>query len=362
GLGNKSESHPKSPVLSPKSRFMSTETSRRELYWWCQLGGWMLYVLLNAFYLYVQGQFNGNIAFLLTFIFLSGIILTQILRWVIIHFNWLNLSIPKFLPLVLGMNILMAAPIALLQSGLNPANWIQLTIQFTFLFLFWSMIYYLVHYIQNYKKAEIENLKWQSAIHETELNKLKSQLNPHFMFNAMNSIRALVGENPAHAKEAITKLSNLLRNTLQMGKQKLIPLAQELEAVKDYLAIESIRFEERLKIDWKISPETESMEVPPLMIQTLVENGIKHGIAKLPEGGMLAVETMKSDDGLTIIIRNSGQYDSAKIPESGFGLRNSFERLELLYNSRAKISIENEDSKTVITKLFIPGQTKPAIS
>jgi two-component system LytT family sensor kinase len=332
----------------------STETSRRELYWWCQLGGWMLYVFANGFYLYVKDQFNGNIAFLLTFIFISGIVLTQLLRWIIIRFHWLEFSIPKFLPLVLGMNILMAAPISLLQSGLILSTWIQNAIGFTFVFLFWSMIYYLVHYIQNYRKAEIENLKFQSSMHEAELNKLKSQLNPHFMFNAMNSIRALVVENPDRAKEAITQLANLLRNTLQMGKQKLIPLSQELEAVKDYLAIESVRFEERLKIEWKIAPETESMEVPPLMIQTLVENGIKHGIAKLPEGGILSVETNKSATGLNIIIRNNGQFDAAKVPESGFGMRNSMERLELLYKGRAKISVANEDPKNVITKLFIP--------
>ena len=134
----------------------------------------------------------------------------------------------------------------------------------------------------------------------------------------------------------------------------LIPLSQELEVVKDYLAIESVRFEERLKIDWKISPDTESFEVPPLIIQTLVENGIKHGIAQLPEGGILSIETTKSDDGLHIIIRNSGQYDAAKIPESGFGMRNSIERLELLYAGLAKISVTNENAKTVITKLFIP--------
>ncbi len=332
----------------------TTETSRRELYWWCQLGGWVLYILLNGFYLYLQKQLNGNIAFLLMFIFLSGILLTQLLRWIIIHFKWLEFSIPKFLPLVLGMNILMAATIALLQSGLNPVRWITNTIGFIFVFLFWSLIYYLFHFMENYKKAEIEKLRWQAAIHETELNKLKSQLNPHFMFNAMNSIRALVAENPVRAKEAITQFSNLLRNTLQMGKQKFIPLSKELEVVKDYIAIEAVRLEERLKVEWKISPDAESVEVPPLLIQTLVENGIKHGIAKLPEGGILSIEANKSDDGLNIVIRNCGQYDATKIPESGFGMRNSIERLQLLYNGNAKLSITNEDSKTVITKLFIP--------
>ena len=344
---------------------MSTETSRRELYWWCQLGGWMLYVLLNGFYVYLKGDFNGTFAFSLVFIFLFGIILTQFLRWVIIRFNILNLSLPKVIPTMLLLNIPLAMMMLLIQNGfdriatgmetnMNYAALSLTVLNFLLVFLFWSLIYYLVHFIENYKKAEIEKFRWQAAIHETELNKLKSQLNPHFMFNAMNSIRALVAENPLRAKEAITQFSNLLRNTLQMGKYKFIPLSQELEVVKDYLAIEAVRLEERLKIEWNISPEAESCEVPPLMIQTLVENGIKHGIARLPEGGKLYIEANKIPEGLVLTIRNSGQYDSSKIPESGFGMRNSIERLQLLYNGKATFSIVNEDSKTVITKLFIP--------
>lgn len=342
-----------------------TENSRREIYWMCQLGGWMLYVLLNAFVIYLLGNFNGTFAFSLVFIFLFGILLTQFLRWIIIRFNILNLPISKVLPLLLLLNIPMSFVMLFIQNGfdriatglesnLTYAALSLTTLNFLLVFLFWSLIYYLIHFIENYKKVEIEKLRWQAAIHETELNKLKSQLNPHFMFNAMNSIRALVAENPARAKEAITQFSNLLRNTLQIGKQKFIPLSKELEVVKDYIAIESVRLEERLKVEWNISAATETFEVPPLMIQTLVENGIKHGIAKLPTGGTLSIEATINPEGLAIVIRNNGQYDANKIPESGFGIRNSIERLQLLYAGKATFSIANENSEMVITKLFIP--------
>jgi hypothetical protein len=332
--------------------------NKRQLYWQFQLGGWLLFVLLDGFYIFLQDKFTSTFAFSLIFIFLFGITLTQILRWIIIRFNWLKLSIPKAIPLVLVSTFIMAFIITFILSGfdsLSNSDWVQTVSNYMFFFLFWCGIYFIVHYVENYKRTEIEKFKWTAAIHETELNKLKSQLNPHFMFNAMNSIRALVGENPAKAKEAITQFSNLLRNTLQMGKQKLIPFAQELEAVKDYLAIESVRLEERLQLEWKIAPGTESMEVPPLMVQTLVENGIKHGVASLPEGGKLSVESRKTKGGLEIIIRNSGQYDATKIPESGFGMRNTIQRLSLLYDGKAKLEIANEDAKTVITKLFIPA-------
>jgi sensor histidine kinase YesM len=345
---------------------VQTGLTRKQFYWSCQLGGWLLYIFAFALLAYFNGGFNGNIAFGLTLIFLIGILLTQFLRWIIIRFNWLKFSIPKVLPRILLTNILMSGIVSFIQIGferINSSSAIAnfdgvrfgfIMLDFTFTFFFWSVIYYMFHFFENYKMAEIENLKWQASIKEIELNKLKSQLNPHFMFNAMNSIRALIVENPERAKEAITHLSNLLRNTLQMGKQKFIPLSQEIDAVKDYISIQSIRFEERLKVEWKISPGADSFEVPPLMVQTLVENGIKHGIAKLPQGGNLSIAGAVTEKGLQIIIRNSGHYDATEIPESGFGMKNTLERLELLYSGRASFSIANEDKETVIANLFIP--------
>lgn len=342
-------------------------TSRR-FYWTCQLGGWLLYIFLNAFVLFLQDGLNGNVVFGLIFNFVLGVALTQGLRWVILRMEWLRLPLPGALFRVLLVNILMASTAALLQIGLNRLSsgnplafdqvraFIYNVVSFTLFFFLWSVIYFLVHFIENYKKAEIENLRWEAMIHETELNKLKSQLNPHFMFNAMNSIRALVGENPERAKEAVTQLANLLRNTLQMGRHRLIPLQQELDLVRDYIAIESVRLEERLKVEWSIGPGTEQVEVPPMMVQTLVENGIKHGIARLPGGGSLFIGTAADEKGLTITIRNSGHYDENKKSETGFGLRNTKERLELLYNSDARFSITNENN-SVLTLLFIPANS-----
>jgi two-component system, LytTR family, sensor kinase len=340
--------------------------ARHQFYWLCQLGGWLLYIAFNAFYLYSRGEFTGNDAFGLTMIFLFGIVLTQVLRWIILKLDWLKLPVLKVIPRVLAMNIAMGAVLMVVyeigfSSGAEGVilklDWRLAfgSLLYAAIFFVWSTLYFLAHFLENYKKAEIEALRWQAAIRETELNKLRSQLNPHFMFNAMNSIRALVGENPQRSKEAITQLANLLRNTLQMGRTKLIPLGQELDVVRDYVALEAVRLEERLRVKWTVGEGAESMEVPPLMVQTLVENGIKHGIAKLPEGGELSFEALVKEDGLSITIRNSGTYDAAAKPESGFGMRNTLERLELLYNGRAKFSIANEKPGTVITQLFIPA-------
>ncbi|MBI3512434.1 MAG: histidine kinase [Bacteroidetes bacterium] len=338
---------------------------RNQFYWAFQLGGWMLFVLLQGIFLSLKKELNNDAMVLLMAVFISGILLTQLLRAVIIRFRWLNISRLRSVPMMLVMIIAMGGIVALMKTGLeklssennyhfDPVRVSLDTLNFSLFFFFWSVIYFLVHIVENYKRAEIENLKWEAAIKETELNKLKSQLNPHFMFNAMNSIRALVGENPARAKEAVTQFSNLLRNTLQVGKQKFIPLSQEMEVVKDYIAIESVRLEERLKVELNIPDECLSFEIPPLMIQTLVENGIKHGIAKIPEGGKLFVNAKKETGKLHILIFNSGKYNENSIPESGFGLRNTKERLAILYNGKASFTIANTENALVKTELIIP--------
>src|SRR5690606_20506285 len=177
------------------------------------------------------------------------------------------------------------------------------------LYIVWVLFYFMYHYVENYNTA----LKYDAVINEIELNKLKSQLNPHFIFNALNSIRALVDENPGKSKIAITQLSNILRNSLIMDKKKLINFEDEMKTVKDYLDLEIVRFEERLKAEFDIQEGSFQFEVPPLMVQTLVENGIKHGISTLIEGGIVQICTQVKDSRLLIKIRSSGQYKEANL-------------------------------------------------
>lgn len=173
------------------------------------------------------------------------------------------------------------------------------------------------------------------------------------MFNSMNSIRALVDEDPKKAKVAITQLSNILRNTLMMHKNKFITLEEELVLVKDYLELEHIRFEERLNYNFDIDPNTLTLNVPPMMVQTLVENGIKHGISKYPEGGSISIITLKNDNGLEIEIINTGQLNTSIKSDSGVGVENTTNRLELLFGKKASFSLKNLDDKNVISKIII---------
>jgi LytS/YehU family sensor histidine kinase len=219
--------------------------------------------------------------------------------------------------------------------------------------LLWTLTYHLFQYWERSLIAEKEKYQLQAAAKENEYLNLKNQLNPHFLFNSLNSIRTLVDAEPRLAKSAINQLSSLLRSSLQTGKQKTISLKDELQTVKDYLAIECIRFDDRLKYTFNLNNEVMDCHVPPMMLQTLVENCVKHGISNLKNGGEIILEAHIVKNELQISIINSGQYIPAHNHE-GVGLTNTRERLKILYDEKATITIDNKNSNHVETKITIP--------
>jgi LytS/YehU family sensor histidine kinase len=215
------------------------------------------------------------------------------------------------------------------------------------LFLLWCGFYYVFAIREKSRAQEILNLKWEASKNEIELKNLRAQLNPHFLFNSLNSIRALIGLNPNQAKTSVTQLSTLLRRSISLGKLRVIPLKEELDLVKIYLDLEQVRFEERLRTGFQISQDSLSLEIPPLMIQTVVENAIKHGISKSIDGGIINVITEKKGSTLSITVRNSGQLNSS-LDEAGIGISNTKKRLEILYGKDASFSINQIDDEVVV--------------
>ena len=155
----------------------------------------------------------------------------------------------------------------------------------------WVIIYYFYHYIEKSRKQQFDTLRLEALIKELELKTIKAHINPHFIFNALNSIRALIDENPGRARTAITELSNILRSSMQAEKLETVTFEKELNIVKDYLALEHIRFEDRLKVEYDIDEDTLGQPIPPMMLQTLVENAIKHGISKQVRGGRVKISS-----------------------------------------------------------------------
>ncbi len=153
-------------------------------------------------------------------------------------------------------------------------------------------------------------------------------------------------------------MSNILRQTLNINQQKLISLSDELQLVNDYLSLEKLRFEERLNFKINIPSENLNYQIPPMLLQTLVENAIKHGISKLMKGGDVCLDAWEVADGLNITILNTGQYRPENT-ESGFGLKNSQERLDFIFKGLAKLDIQNINAEQVCTTLFLPKNFKP---
>lgn len=337
---------------------------KQNIYWTCQIGGWTFFAALNLFFFKLS--YATNVKDILNYLIWLpvGITITHIFRYLIQKFNVLRYTIFTQIPIVIisgfinaflffALTIGIAKALGIITYKIDVVAAISNILSLTVIFVFWSLIYFGFHFFDNYKKTEIQNLKLEANTKEVELNKLKSQLNPHFMFNSMNSIRALIDEDPKKAKVAITQLSNILRNTLMMHKNRYITLEEELVLVKDYLELEHVRFEERLNFKFDIDPKTLPLNVPPMMIQTLVENGIKHGISRDPEGGHISVNTQKTENIFSIEIINTGQLLVNNKSDSGFGVENTTNRLDLLFGKNASFLLKNLDDKNVISKIII---------
>ena len=222
-----------------------------------------------------------------------------------------------------------------------------------FVLFIWNLLYYIFHYVKRTLRQEVDTFKLQSLVKELELKTIKSHINPHFIFNALNSIRALVDENPSRARTAITELSNILRSSMQTEKLETVPLERELNIVKDYLALEKMRFEERLSIELDIKENTLQQPIPPMMLQTLVENAIKHGISKKESGGFIKVSSDFVNNHHELSVQNTGQLGNHS-NSNGFGLKSTEDRLNLLYQGRASFAIKNMNNEMVESRITMP--------
>jgi len=231
--------------------------------------------------------------------------------------------------------------------------------------LIWDYILILVAahaygYFQRARNQELERLELQQALATSELQALKSQLHPHFLFNTLHGISALIDSDRSRAKAMVLKVSRLLRTALQYGNSDLISLDEELKFVEDYLALEKMRLEDRLDLRWRIHPDTRQVMVPQLILQPLVENAILHGVACRRGGGWIEIVSRRAAGALEIQIRNSvGRRQQGGI---GLGLPNTKARLKCLYSDEAALSFSVGEDDVAILKLVFPaiGSGKPA--
>jgi len=338
-------------------------------YWWCQISGWGflgLVIVLNSSTF--EQKITDKLIGLMAVSVLSGILITHIFREVIRRSGWLLLPVEKALPkFLIGilltcvtaglLRILVVDALNLVSLSRNKMDFmprlLATTLDSGLLIIPWTLIYYFYHYIENSRKQQLDTLKLEALVKELELKTIKAHINPHFIFNALNSIRALVDENPARARTAITELSNILRSSMQAEKLETVTFEKELNIVKDYLALEHIRFEDRLQIEYDIDEDTLDQPIPPMMLQTLVENAIKHGISRQVDGGMVKIVSDFKDDYHELVITNTGRLNGSRNGD-GFGLASTKNRLQILFGQRANFDIREVNGNTVQARVLIP--------
>ena len=337
------------------------------LYWICQIAGWFSYGLTILFFASILDKELNPIFYPRLAINLSiGILITHLLRETMHRFSlrppmpsnqWWKLVLLLFVFSIL--NSFSTSYLADILKLYEPGRNIPLSRRFLFsiifdtpIFLVWMSVYVLWHYIEFTNTEEIKKVRLETMIKELELKTIKSQINPHFIFNALNSIRALVDEDPQRARQAITELSNILRSSIQVDKVEITSLEKELDIVKDYLALEYIRFADRLKVVYEVESKTLPHQIPPMMLQTLVENAIKHGLSKQPGDCTIKIISNLENDKLVLIVQNTGLLQQAE--KDGFGLQSTRERLNILYRGQAIFEIYQCEPNEVTAKLVIP--------
>jgi len=229
----------------------------------------------------------------------------------------------------------------------------NLYLYLTSLLLTWTALYFWITSQRQKYRVEVHQARLSEALRSAQLRLLVSQLNPHFLFNSLNGVRALIADEPAKAQDAVTLLARTLRYTLTSSNEDLVTLARELEMVDDYLALEALRLAERLKVVREIEPAAAGERIPVMLVQALVENAIKHGIAPLKEGGTLRLAAHVEDRHLCVTVENP-RAAGLSLSTTGIGLRNSSERLRLLYGAAASIDLDLSDATRAVASVRLP--------
>ncbi|RIV46783.1 sensor histidine kinase [Flagellimonas pelagia] len=229
--------------------------------------------------------------------------------------------------------------------------WIQV-VNSVFLVGAWTVTYLVIKLLLKLNQDRIERLELNTNLKQAQLNTLKGQINPHFMFNSLNNIRGLMLEDVNRSREMLTKLSEILRYSLTKNNVNDIPVREELEVVDNYIDLSKIQFEDRLEFIKRVDPDTLDLKIPPMVIQLLIENAAKHGIANLKKGGRIVLSIQRIDDELLIEVRNTGKLNISK-DSTQLGLQNIKQRLKLLYADKASFTLE-EVSDEVVAKIIIP--------
>lgn len=323
-------------------------------YWICQTAGWGLYFLFGMamMTLYMPEFYFGIILnqavitlvlFGLSHYHRYWIRKKQILRQPVLHVIG-KLLVTTFLLSVLAQILITPTLVLLVDQPAQNYHWthsLGYLANTYMVLLIWVVLYASIKAVIRQRQTEIDRWRLQAELKNAELHRLREQINPHFIFNALNNIRSLVTVNPELARDAITMLSNLLRSALRFQDRHLIPMNLELELVRDYLELEKIQLEDRLRVLWQLDVPPEEIKIPAMSLQILVENAIKYGISNRKNGGTLQIETCRANGDIIVRVTNPGSLtqNPATGGGNGTGLDNVRQRLTSLLGKQATLTL-----------------------
>lgn len=299
-----------------------------------------------------------------------GILATHLLHVLSLRHRWDRLPLRRLAPLVMLSCMALASSISVLMNGIRwlivgPGFGVRIvgqgllkemvstTLVSLFLLGAWAALYYACQAFTRLHQIEVSTLRNDAAMKDARLQTIATQLNPHFLFNSLNTVRALIEENPKQARDAVTQLSLVLRASLSSSDHKLIPLRDELAAVNALVDLELARYGDRLRVEREVGEGCEKALVPPLLLVTLVENAVKHGVAAKLGPGFLRYEAWVEQPGLCLRVVNSGTLADNWQTKGGMGLAHSRERLALLFGDDATMTIK-QDAESVEVSIILP--------
>jgi LytS/YehU family sensor histidine kinase len=212
------------------------------------------------------------------------------------------------------------------------------------IFLLIASMHYVIIGFERSNESERQTFELKLLAQDAELRALRAQIDPHFLFNSLNSISALTTSDPAKARTMVILLAEFFRNSLDLGTKNRISLTEELSLIDKFLTIEQIRFGSRLQVQQDIEQKTLECRIPPLLLQPLIENAVHHGISQLLEGGTITLRTQLHNNRLNITIKNPFDPDYVPKKGTGLGVKNVRSRIQTLYGNEGRIDIEKKDN------------------
>lgn len=339
------------------------KTKAQASYWIFQSIGWGFFCITNSLFQYPK---LGNESILFSvYISLFGILITHSVRWIILTFS----IIEKKTIILVGTIIALVVSSAIMGSVLFFG--VILTIRNLFLepleaefedvlsstfnmglvYAIWILIYFAYLYFQAQKRSTIEKFELELILKDAQLNDLKKQLSPHFLFNSLNNIRSLILEDQHKAREAVTHISDILRYALNYQEKELVMIAEEMEVVKAYIELNKMHYDNKVMFNIVIEEEALSYKIPPMSIQLMVENALKHGVAKTANTTFLNVRIFL-DRYLIIEVENEGKL--LKNENVGLGVFNLKSRLYHSFKDKCSFQLEEKEGLVKATiKLYV---------